>query len=64
MCTPVVEKIDDEFIVRIDLGHDGIDPGAARDGDNEKDLMLTLRREGAEALVRSGEGCDGLHAVG
>ena len=62
--TPVVEKIDDELIGRIDPGHDGIDPGAVRDGANEKDLMLTLRRGVAEALVRSGKGCDGLHAVG
>jgi N-acetylmuramoyl-L-alanine amidase len=64
VCTPVVEKIDDELIGRIDPGHDGIDPGAVRDGANEKDLMLTLRRGVAEALVRSGKGCDGLHAVG
>ena len=53
--TPVVEKIDDEFIVMIDPGHGGIDPGAVRDGVNEKDLMLTLGRGLAEALVRSGE---------
>ena len=63
-CTPVLEKIDEEFIGRIDPGHDGIDLGAVRDGANEKDLMLTLRWGVAEALVRSGEGCDGLHAVG
>ena len=64
MCTPVVEKIDDELIGRIDPDHDGIDPGAVCDGANEKDLMLRLRRGVAEALVRSGKGCDGLHAVG
>ena len=53
--TPVVEKIDGEFIVMIDPGHGGIDPGAVRDGVNEKDLMLTLGRGVAKALVRSGE---------
>ena len=53
--TPAVEKIGDEFIVMIDPGHGGIDPGAVRDGVNEKDLMLTLGRGVAEALVRSGE---------
>ena len=53
--TPAAEKIDDEFIVMIDPGHGGIDPGAVRDGVNEKDLMLTLGRGLAEALVRSGE---------
>lgn len=53
--TPAAEKIDDEFIVMIDPGHGGIDPGAVRDGVNEKGLMLTLGRGVAEALVRSGE---------
>jgi N-acetylmuramoyl-L-alanine amidase len=53
--TPVVGKIDDEFIVVIDPGHGGIDLGAVREGVNEKNLMLTLGRRVAEALVRSGE---------
>lgn len=52
--TPAVEKIDDEFVVMIDPGH-GIDPGAVRDSVNEKDLMLTLGRGLAEALIRTGE---------
>ena len=39
----------------IDPGHGGIDPGAVREGVNEKDLMLTLSFGLAEALVRTGE---------
>lgn len=52
---PKVEPKDDGFLVVIDPGHGGIDPGAVRDGINEKDLMLALSRGLAEALVRSGE---------
>ena len=53
--TTAVEKNDDEFVVMIDPGHGGIDPGAVRDGVNEKDLMLTLGSGLAEALIRTGE---------
>ena len=42
------------FVVMIDPGHGGIDPGAERDGVREKDLMLTVARELAEALRRAG----------
>ena len=49
------EPREDGFLVVIDPGHGGIDPGAVRDGVNEKDLMLTLSRGLAEALVRTGE---------
>ena len=52
---PVAKPKDDVFLVMIDPGHGGIDPGAVRDGVNEKDLMLTLSRGLAEALVRTGE---------
>ena len=52
---PVAKPKDDGFLVMIDPGHGGIDPGAVRDGVNEKDLMLTLSRGLAEALVRTGE---------
>lgn len=52
---PVVKPKDDGFLVMIDPGHGGIDPGAVRDGVNEKDLMLTLSRGLAEALVGTGE---------
>ena len=52
---PVAKPKDDGFLVMIDPGHGGSDPGAVRDGVNEKDLMLTLSRGLAEALVRTGE---------
>lgn len=41
---------DDVFTVVIDPGHGGIDPGAARSGVREADLMLLLAREVALAL--------------
>ena len=52
---PVARSHDDTFLVMIDSGHGGIDPGAVREGVNEKDLMLTLSFGLAEALVRTGE---------
>lgn len=52
---PVAKPVDEGFLVMIDPGHGGIDPGAVRDGVNEKDLMLTLSRGLAEALIRTGE---------
>jgi N-acetylmuramoyl-L-alanine amidase len=52
---PVARDQDDTFVVMIDPGHGGIDPGAVRDGVNEKDLMLTLSIGLAEALARTGE---------
>jgi N-acetylmuramoyl-L-alanine amidase len=52
---PVAKPVDDGFLVMIDPGHGGLDPGAVRDGVNEKDLMLTLSRGLAEALTRTGE---------
>ena len=45
---------DDPLIVVIDPGHGGVDPGAERDGDVEKVLMLQFARELREVLVRSG----------
>ncbi len=45
---------DDRFVVVIDPGHGGIDPGAERDGVTEKDLMLTIARSLRDTLVRSG----------
>jgi N-acetylmuramoyl-L-alanine amidase len=42
------------FVVAIDPGHGGIDPGAERQGVKESDLMLALARELAEALRRTG----------
>ncbi|MDG1472340.1 MAG: N-acetylmuramoyl-L-alanine amidase [Ascidiaceihabitans sp.] len=46
---------DDRFVIVIDPGHGGVDPGAVREGMAEKDLMLTFARELADKLARSGE---------
>lgn len=45
---------DDRFVVVLDPGHGGIDPGAERDGVAEKDLMLSFARALQEALRRAG----------
>lgn len=50
---------DGPLIVVIDPGHGGIDPGADRDGMVEKDVMLQLGLELAEALNRT----EGMQAV-
>ena len=42
------------LVVVIDPGHGGIDPGAEREGLVEKDVMLQLGLELAEAVTRSG----------
>lgn len=42
------------FLVALDPGHGGIDPGAESDGLQEKDLMLNFARALAEALRRDG----------
>tara|TARA_R110002094_G_scaffold12419_5_gene22534 strand:- start:1145 stop:2371 length:1227 start_codon:yes stop_codon:yes gene_type:complete len=44
----------DAFVVVIDPGHGGIDPGAERDDVAEKNLMLLLARGLQDALKRSG----------
>ena len=46
---------DDRFVIVIDPGHGGVDPGAVRDGLTEKDLMLTFARELADQLARTGQ---------
>lgn len=52
---PKTTKPDDgRFVVALDPGHGGIDPGAEREGISEKDLMLSFARELRETLVRSG----------
>lgn len=62
--SPAPEDPDkDRFVVAIDPGHGGIDPGAERDGIAEKDLMLkfalglsdTLRRQGVEVIMTRDE---------
>ena len=50
---------DGRFVVVIDPGHGGIDPGAKRDGLREADLMLILAAEVAETINRIG----GMEAV-
>ncbi|MGJ8615563.1 MAG: N-acetylmuramoyl-L-alanine amidase [Sulfitobacter sp.] len=45
---------EDAFVVVIDPGHGGIDPGAERDDVAEKDLMLSLARGLQDVLKRSG----------
>ncbi len=42
------------MVVVLDPGHGGIDPGAEREGVNEKTLMLRFARELKEELVRAG----------
>ena len=45
---------EDRFIVALDPGHGGIDPGAERDDVNEKELMLSMARGLRDALLRNG----------
>ncbi|WP_210527746.1 N-acetylmuramoyl-L-alanine amidase [Rubellimicrobium arenae] len=45
---------DDRFVVAIDPGHGGIDPGAERENLREAQLMLSLARELADAVARAG----------
>lgn len=45
---------EDPLRVMLDPGHGGIDPGAERDGYNEKELMLSFALELKETLLRSG----------
>ncbi|MEM5541988.1 N-acetylmuramoyl-L-alanine amidase [Sulfitobacter sp. AS92] len=49
---PVAGK--DTFTVVLDPGHGGIDPGAQREGLDEKDLMLNFARDLRDALRRKG----------
>jgi N-acetylmuramoyl-L-alanine amidase len=51
---PPPERDDGVLVVAIDPGHGGIDPGAAREGAVEAELMLALGLELAEAVNRSG----------
>ena len=51
---PAPKGSDDSFVVMLDPGHGGIDPGAVRDGVSEKDLMLGIAKSMAEELRRNG----------
>ncbi|KIN60847.1 N-acetylmuramoyl-L-alanine amidase, family protein 3 [Sulfitobacter noctilucae] len=44
---------DDRFVVALDPGHGGIDPGAERDEVAEKDLMLSFARSLRDMLLRN-----------
>lgn len=46
---------DDRFVVIIDPGHGGIDPGAEREGLTEKELMLDMAFGLRDALIRAGD---------
>lgn len=49
------EVVDDgRFIVVLDPGHGGVDPGAEQDGVNEKHLMLSFAQTLADVLRRAG----------
>lgn len=50
--TPVM---DDRFVVVLDPGHGGIDPGAEREGLTEKELMLDVALELRAVLAQRGE---------
>ena len=51
---PVPVPPDDAFVVVIDPGHGGVDPGAVRDSTNEKTLMLGIALALRDVLRRSG----------
>ncbi|WP_120505066.1 N-acetylmuramoyl-L-alanine amidase [Sulfitobacter mediterraneus] len=51
---PLKQKNKDQFLVALDPGHGGIDPGAQTDGVDEKDLMLRFALSLSETLQRSG----------
>ncbi|MEL6211603.1 MAG: N-acetylmuramoyl-L-alanine amidase, partial [Pseudomonadota bacterium] len=48
-------EADARFVIALDPGHGGVDPGAEAGGVREADLMLTFARELAEALIRTGQ---------
>ncbi|WP_298917911.1 N-acetylmuramoyl-L-alanine amidase [uncultured Roseobacter sp.] len=51
----VAPVADERFVVAIDPGHGGVDPGAEREEVAEKDLMLKIAFELREELLRSGQ---------
>jgi N-acetylmuramoyl-L-alanine amidase len=53
---PPERATDEGFLVVVDPGHGGIDPGAIREGVHEADLMLEVARNLREVLRRDGIG--------
>ena len=51
---PAKPKDEERFLVILDPGHGGVDPGAETDGVAEKDLMLAFANGLRDALVRDG----------
>jgi len=51
---PAAPAGNDRFLVVLDPGHGGIDPGAQRDGVSEKDLMLSFAQSLRDTLMRDG----------
>jgi N-acetylmuramoyl-L-alanine amidase len=51
---PAAPASDNRFLVVLDPGHGGIDPGAQRDGVSEKDLMLSFAQSLRDTLMRDG----------
>lgn len=49
-----VEVAEDSFVLVIDPGHGGVDPGAVRDSTTEKDLMLGVALALRDVLRRAG----------
>jgi N-acetylmuramoyl-L-alanine amidase len=45
---------EERLLVVLDPGHGGVDPGAERDGDQEKQIVLGFARELRETLLRAG----------
>ena len=54
VAAPAPKVTEDDFVVMLDPGHGGIDPGAVREGVSEKELMLSIAKAMAEELRRSG----------
>ncbi|ABD55453.1 N-acetylmuramoyl-L-alanine amidase [Jannaschia sp. CCS1] len=53
--TQALPTEDDTFVVMLDPGHGGIDPGALREGFSEAELILTFARELREVMRRTGQ---------
>jgi N-acetylmuramoyl-L-alanine amidase len=55
---------EERLLVVLDPGHGGVDPGAERDGDQEKQIVLGFARELRETLAARGRVRRGPHARG